>query len=247
MKRWGLAAVGLGTYLAVLVAMAPGTLVDAGLQRASNGRLRLAQAQGTIWAGAGLIEIRDVSGRNAIARDISWRVLPESLLRGRLVCEVALDRAARRFPITLSFSQVELANAEFNFPAAVLALAEPRLRPLRLSGDVLLRATSLSIGRDGMRGNVTLQWRAAGSAFSPVSPLGSYELRLDGQGSVVRAVLSTLQRPLQLDGSGTWANGRNPEFQATARVPPQFQEQFTPLLRMISVQRDEGTFELQLK
>lgn len=247
MKRWSLAAVGLGTYVAVLVATAPGTLVDAGLQRASHGRLRLAQAQGTIWSGEGLIEIRDVGGRNAIARDISWRVLPESLLRGRLVCEVALDRAARRFPVTISFSQVELANAEFNFPAAVLALAEPRLKPLRLSGDVLLRATNLVIGRDGMLGNVTLQWRTAGSAFSPVSPIGSYELRLDGQGKMVRAVLSTLQGPLQLDGSGSWTNGRAPEFLVTARVPPQHQEQLTPLLRMISVQRDEGSFELQLK
>jgi hypothetical protein len=56
-------------------------LVDGGLQRASNGRLRLAQAQGTIWYGAGQFEIRDVGGRNAIARDVSWRVLPESLLR----------------------------------------------------------------------------------------------------------------------------------------------------------------------
>ena len=247
MKRWGLAAVGLGTYLVVLVATAPGTLVDAGLQRASNGRLRLAQAQGTIWAGDGLIEIRDVSGRNAIARDISWRVLPQSLLRGRLVSEVALDRAARQFPVTISFSQVELASAELSFPAAVLALAEPRLKPLRLSGDVLLHATNLSIGRDGMHGNVTLQWRAAGSAFSPVSPIGSYELRLDGQGNTVHALLSTLQGPMQLDGSGSWTNGANPEFHATVRVPPQYQEQLTPLLRMISVQRDEGSFELQLK
>ena len=92
-----------------------------------------------------------------------------------------------------------------------------------------------------------LQWRAAGSAFSPVSPIGSYELRLDGQGNIVRAVLSTLQGPLQLDGSGSWANGRAPEFLVTARVPAQYQEQLTPLLRMISVQRDEGSFELQLK
>ena len=247
MMRWSLAAVGLGTYVAALVAMAPGTLVDAGLQRASSGRLRLAQAQGTIWAGAGLIEIRDASGRNAIARDVSWRVLPESLLRGRLVCDVGLDRAARRFTVAASLSKFEIANAEINLPAAALAFAEPRLMPLRLSGDVLLQTTNLSIGRDGMLGNVMVQWRAAGSAFSPVSPIGSYELRLDGQGSIVRAVLTTLQGPLQLDGSGSWTNGGNPEFHATVRVPPQFQEQFTPLLRMISVQRDEGSFELQLK
>lgn len=247
MRRWSLFAIGLGVYVATLVVQAPATLIDAGLQQASNGRLRLAQAQGTIWAGVGQLEIRDLGSRNAIAKDIAWRVLPESLWRARLVCEVALDRAARRFLITLSFSQFELANADINFPAAVLALAEPRLKPLRLSGDVLLHTTSLSVGPGGIRGDAVLQWRAAGSAFSPVSPIGSYELRLDGQGNTVRAALTTLEGPLQLDGSGSWTPGRNPEFQAIVRVPPQYQEQFTPLLRLISVQRDAGSFELQLK
>ena len=247
MKRWVLAAIGIGIYLATLIATAPGTLIDAGLQQASNGRLRIAQAQGTIWAGEGLIEIRDVGGRNAIARDVSWRVLPQSLWRGRLVCEVALDRAARRFPVTMSLSQFEVANADINFPAAVLALAEPRLKPLRLSGDVLLHTTSLSVGHGGIRGDAVLQWHTAGSAFSPVSPIGSYELRFDGQGKSVHALLSTLQGPLQLDGSGSWTNGRKAEFQATVRVPQEHREQLAPLLRIISVQRDEGTFELQLK
>jgi len=107
--------------------------------------------------------------------------------------------------------------------------------------------TNLTVGRDGMLGNDALQWRAAGSAFSPVSPLGSYELRLDGQGKAGLAALSTSQGPLQLDGSGSWTTGRNPEFQVTARVPPPYREQLSPLLRLISVQRDEGTFDLQLK
>lgn len=247
MRRWSLFAVGLGTYFATLVAMAPGTLVDAGLQRASNGRLRLAQAQGTIWAGAGQLELRDVSGRNAIAKEIAWHVLPESLWRGHLICNVELDRAGHSFPIAVSFSRFEIGNADINLPAAALAFAEPRLRPLRLSGDVLLHATNLSFGRDGMLGIVTLQWRAAGSAFSPVSPIGSYELRLEGQGNTVHALLSTLQGPLQFDGSGAWTNGKSLEFQATVRVPPQYQQELTPLLRLIAVQRDEGSFELLLK
>jgi general secretion pathway protein N len=149
--------------------------------------------------------------------------------------------------MALSPSKIEVPNAEFDLPAAALAFAEPRLKPLRLSGDVHLRTADLTIGRDGMLGNITMQWRTAGSALSPVSPLGSYELRLDGQGSTVRALLRTLQGPVQLDGAGSWKNGRSPEFQVTIRVPPQHQEQLTPLLRMISIQRDEGSFELQLK
>ncbi len=247
MKGRSLLAIGVGIYAAVLIVQAPATLVDAGLRQASNGRLRLAQAQGTIWAGAGLIEIRDVAGRSAIAMNVDWRVLPDSFWRGRLVCEIELERAARRFPIAVSLSKIEIADAQIDLPAAALVFVEPRLKPLRLSGDLLLRTSNLSIGQDGMVGNIRVQWLDAGSALSPVSPIGSYELGIDGHGKSVHATLSTLQGPVQLDGSGSWTNGGNPEFHATAQVPPQYRQQLTPLLGLISVQRDEGNFELQLK
>lgn len=247
MKRWSLWAIGSGIYATALLVLAPATLFDAGLRAASNGRLALAQAEGTVWAGAGRIEFRDTGSANAIARAITWRVLPESLWRGRLVCEVALEKAPRRSRIAASWSKVEIADGEVNLPASALAFAEPRLKPLRLSGELQVHAERLTIGRDGMHGGVTLQWQEAGSAFSPVTPIGSYELKLDGRGGNVSALLGTLQGPLQLDGTGTWTMGRKPEFQATAIVPPQYREQFTPLLRLISLQRDEGTFELQLK
>lgn len=248
MKRWSLLAVGLGIYAAGLVAMAPATLVDAGLSSASNSRLRLADASGTVWAGAAQLEIRDYAGRPGIAKRISWRVLPESLWRGRLVCEIVLDHATDRpFPMAISPSKFELTNAELEFPAAGLAVALSQLAPLRLTGDVVLHVSSLIVGHNNVRGNATLQWRAAGSAFSPVSPLGNYELRLDGEGTAVHVSLRTLQGPLQLDGKGSWTNRGNAEFLAIAQVPPEQREQLSPLLRLISVQRDEGSFELQLK
>lgn len=247
MRRRGQLAIAIGIYAVALIVWAPATIVDAELLRASKGRLRLSQAQGSIWAGSGLLELRDAGGRNAIAKDLVWRVLPESLWRGHLVCEVELESRGKPFVVSASFSRITITNADINLPAAAMALAEPRLKPLKLSGDVALRTTNLAMGAGEMLGNVTLQWRGAGSAFSPVSPIGSYELQLNGEGKSVNATLSTMQGPLQLDGSGSWTIGQNPGFQAIARVPAQYQEQFTPLLRLISVQRNQDTFELQLK
>jgi general secretion pathway protein N len=245
-NRWTLLAIGLGAYALALVATAPATLVDAGLQHASGGRLRLTEAQGSLWSGAGQVEVRDTGGRTGVAMRLAWRVVPESLLRGHVVCEVGLEQATRRFPVTISLSRVELANADISLPAVVLGLGVPKLAPLGLTGDVRVHVASLSIARDGMNGHATLHWLAAGSALTPVSPLGDYEVRFDGEGMKVNALLSTVSGPLRLDGKGSWTQGDRPAFLAMASVPPQHREQLAPLLRLIAVERGEGRFELQL-
>jgi general secretion pathway protein N len=97
-----------------------------------------------------------------------------------------------------------------------------------------------------MEGNATLQWLAAGSTLTPISPLGDYEVRLDGEGTRVHAFLRTLSGPLQLEGKGSWTHGANPAFLAMASVDPQHRQQLAPLLRLIAVERGQGSFELQL-
>jgi general secretion pathway protein N len=246
MKRWQLIAIGLTIYTVAVIATAPATLIDARLQHASHGSFRLAEARGTLWSGSGQIEVRDSAGRIGVAKSLAWRFLPESLLRGRLVCEVGLDQSAKRFPVTISLSRIEVANADVSLPATVLGLGLPKLAPLGLTGDVLLHVANLTIERKEMQGNATLLWRDAGSVLTPISPLGDYELRLDGEGATVHAYLRTIQGPLRLEGQGSWANGNNPVFLATAQVAAQHQQQLAPLLRLIAVERGEGNFELRL-
>jgi len=246
MRRWHLLTIGVGAYVFALIVFAPATLVDAGLQRASHGALRLAEAQGSLWSGSGQIEIRETGGRTGVAKALAWRVVPQSLLRGRLVCEVDLDKSATPFPVTISLSRIELANADIRLPATVLGLGVPKLAPLGLTGDVRIHVSSLSIARNRMEGYATVNWHGAGSTLSPVSPLGDYEVRLDGEGMTVHAYLRTIEGPLQLEGKGSWTQGERPAFLAMARVPPQHQQELAPLLRLIAVERGEGRFELQL-
>ncbi len=247
MSRWRLIALGLAAYALGLIAMAPATLIDARLAQASAGGLRLAEARGTLWSGTGQIEIRDANRSSGIAKNIAWRIRPAYLLRGTLRYEVTLDQAAKHFPVAISLSRIEVTDADINLPAAALGLAAPKLAPLGLTGDMLLHIARLAFGRGSVQGNATLRWRDAGSAFTRISPLGDYELRLEGDGTAVRATLRTLQGPLQLDGQGSWASGRNPVFRGSARVAPAQQQQLAPLLRMIAVDRGQGRFDLILK
>lgn len=242
--RWTWLAFAVGAYGIALVVLVPATLIDAQLQSASHGRLRLAEAHGSLWSGAGWIEVRDAEGKAGIAQRLAWRVLPESLLRARLVAEIELDRAVKPFLVSVSPSRVEIANAGIRVPAAVLGLGLPRLAPLRLSGEVQIDIPRLSLERDRVDGAATLQWRAAGSALSPVSPLGEYEVQLKAVGPAVHAALSTLEGPLLFEGKGTWSNGARPNFLVTARVPASYQDQLAPLLRLIAIERGAGNFEL---
>jgi general secretion pathway protein N len=225
----------------------PATVVDAQLRQASDGRLRLTEARGTVWSGAGRIEIREAGGRTGVGRSIAWRVVPESLARGRIVCEVGLEEGAGHFPVVLSFSRIELSNAEVSLPGAVLGLAAPKLVPLGLTGEVLIQAREVAFAKEGMKGSAILRWRAAGSALTPLSPLGEYELRLDGGEAMVSASLSTLSGPLQLEGKGSWKHGESVAFHGTARVSPEHREQLAPILRLIAVENGKGVFQLQLK
>jgi len=246
MNKWLALGIGLAIYAIALVVTAPATLLDGALTRASNGRLRLAQADGSLWSGTGQLEIRDAGGRAGIGKAVAWHVLPGSLLRGHLVCEVILDQSAKMFPVTVSLSRLELANADISLPASVLGFGVPKLSPLGLTGDVLIHVARLSLARNAIEGTATLQWLAAGSTLTTVSPLGDYELRLDGEGTTLHAYLRTIEGPLFLDGQGSWRQGTNPAFQANARINPPQQQQLAPLLRLIAVERGEGRFELQL-
>lgn len=247
MKRWMLVGWLGGFFALALTATAPATLLDAHLQDASEGRLRLAEARGTLWSGAGLIEIRDERGRAGLARPVTWRFMPLGLMRSRLAYEVELERGSRPFPVTLTWSGIELADADISLPAIALGQAAPRLAVLGLTGDLHLQIPALAIGRGGVRGNATMQWRNAGSALSPVSPLGDYELRIAADGVAIRTVLRTLQGPLQLDGNGLSTSDGQSGFRATARMSAEQQPQLAPFLRLIAVERADGSFELQFK
>ena len=244
--RRRLIAAGVASYALALLVMAPASLQDALLDKVSEGRLRIAAAHGSIWSGAGQIEIRD--GRRAlVAKDMAWRLLPAYLLRGQLRAEIGLDQRDKPFILSASLSGIEISNADIELPARVLISGVSKLAALGVTGNVNLRIPHLEVSRTGMTGDAKLEWRSAGSELSRVSPLGDYELSLHGEGAAINANLLTLKGPLQLEGQASWAFGEHPVFQATARIPPGQTPQLAPLLRLIAIERGDGSFVLQLK
>ena len=241
----GACAGGFCAYAVFLLALAPATLLDSGVQRATGGRVRLAEAHGTLWSGTAQLEFRDATGRTGVGRYLSWQFQPQSLLRGKLGVEVDIADAVKPFPLSLSLSRLEISDAQFVLPAAALGVAAPRLALIGPTGDLFFRISNFYFARGAVSGNAVVEWRFAGSALTPVSPLGDYELRLDGGSGGLSASLRTLKGPLYLEGKGLRANNGPPTFSATARVDPQLLPQLAPFLRLIAIERGEGVFELQ--
>ncbi len=235
----------LGAYIAVLIALAPATLLDAQLRDATNGRLRLTQAHGTLWSGIGQLEFRHRNGERAAGMDLSWSLQPRALWRGRLDYAVAIDHAAKGFPVRLSPHWIELSDVDLTLPASVLGVAAPRLVPLGLKGHLVVHIAKFARVGDAVAADATVTWQDASSAVTAIAPLGTYELRVNSVGAVLQASLRTRSGPLHLDGSGAWRDGESPALAATARVDPRYHEQLAPLLRLVAVERGNGDFALQ--
>ncbi len=237
-------AAGLSAYAMGLVALAPATLIDTGLRHASGGSLRLAQAHGSVWSGTGHIEIRDAAGLHSVGRALSWRAQPQSLLRGKAAFRVELAQATQPFSVEFSASGVEVLQARFELPATLLGLMAPQLAVVGPTGELRIRIERLMFSRTAVSGSAFIDWLDAGSTLTPVSPLGNYQLRLAGSGGRLDATLRTLEGPLRIDGAGSGGNGTQ-AFVATARIDAAYQLQLAPFLRLIAVEREDGSFEFR--
>lgn len=235
----------LAAYAMFLIMLAPAALIDAGLQRATHGMLRLAQATGTLWSGSGRLEIRDPGGHAGVGKDLDWTLQLRSLLHGQLDYQVSIDHADVRFPLHLSVRRIELSHVDFSLPAAALGMAVPRMAPLGLRGEIQFRIANFARASDAVSADAVMTWKDASSALTAVAPLGTYELRVDSAPGSMNARLRTLGGPLQLSGGGSWRGDVSSGFSVTARVDARHHDQLAPLLRLIAIEHGNGDFALQ--
>jgi len=245
-KAWAWLAGGIGLYAVALAILAPARLLDARLDAASEGRLRLVSGEGTLWSGQAVAELRDDAGRRRWAAPLGWRLRPAALLAGRLDYRIVTAPGASLASLSLSPSRVELSGLDLALPANALAATLPDLAPWGVGGEVRVVADRLGFGPAHASGGLKLQWLAAGSLLSPVAPLGDYVLEAEARDAGWQARLHTLAGPLQLSGQGAWPAGGVPDFEASARLPPELQAELSPFLRLVAVERGDGSFQWRL-
>lgn len=186
--------------LAAVAAFAPATLLDRRVASVSDGKLRIADAQGTLWRGQGVL----TDARGAWRIPIGWLIDPLAIARGTLAITLIPPEGATlpRGSASITEQSVAVRTLTIEVPANALAAGTPAGAAVTLGGDITIDAPSFDWNRERAHGTVTARWRGA----RVVSPLGGVDLgvidaTLAPEGTRLAGRLANAGGDVRIDGS----------------------------------------------
>jgi len=251
--RWVLGGVVLGALLGLL-AFAPATWLADSVANATQGRLLLAEAEGSVWQGSALPVLTGGPGTRDAAvlpSRLHWRLSPFwGGLRARLDQTCCLNGTlALEWTPGWGGQQVAVrpeAAAIGHWPAAWLEGLGAPLNTLRPGGELQLSTDSLALvstaGVWRWRGQAQLDLLQASSRLASVEPLGSYRVSLNAPADgPMTLTLRTLDGALRLTGSGQ-IGAKGLRFRGDAQAAAGFEAGLNNLLNIIG--RREGALSV---
>ena len=250
MKGWALAGVVLGAVPAA-VAFAPASWLAGALADATDQRLLLADARGTVWQGSAVLVLTAGSGSrdaSALPGRLQWRLGLDGttiVLHARQACCINGEMSLRVVP-GLARMRVELPGGGGpigQWPASWLVGLGTPWNTVMPSGTLQLSSPGLVLeqvqGRWRFSGSAQLDLGQFASRLSTLDALGSYRLTLSGdaaRGDATTLALSTLEGALQLSGSGQLTGSRL-RFNGQADAAPGSEPALANLLNIIGRRR----------
>jgi general secretion pathway protein N len=250
--RWGVLGALVGALVG-LVAFAPAAWLARAVASATNERLLLTDARGTLWAGSAVPVLTGGAGSrdaSALPGRLEWTLGMNGLafeLRARHACCLNGTVAVQYRPgLGRSVIKVDTPPGGWigQWPSAWLGGLGTPFNTLQLGGNLRLTASGLMLesvqGRWLVQGRADLELLNASSRLSTLDSLGSYRLTLSGDPSnagISRLGLATLEGALQLTGTGTWSAG-GVHFRGEARAAGGDDAALSNLLNIIG--RREG-------
>jgi general secretion pathway protein N len=236
---WAFGGIAVGLCIAVLV-FAPARWLAGAVARATDGRLLLSDARGTVWRGSAQVMLAGGAGSTDAARlpsRMDWRLgLRWDGLAARLEAACCTTQpVALRIRPRWGGSQVAVVAGQTQWPAALLAGLGTPWNTLQLDGDLRLATEGLSVewvqGRLSIAGRAELTAQRMSSRLSTLRPMGSYRITVLG-GATPTLQLETLEGSLQLSGSGQWVASRL-HFSGVASAAPESESVLSNLLNII--------------
>ena len=246
MTRWIVSGMAFGLAV-VVVAFAPAAWLAAAVQSATESRVVLADARGTVWSGSAVpVLTGGVGSRDAASLPgrMGWTLGLDGAalaLRARHACCINGELRLRVVP-GFSRLRVELPAVQGpvgQWPAAWLAGLGTPWNTLQPSGSMQLSSSGLALdyvqGRWRLEGRAELALNSIASRVSTLDVLGSYRLSVDGGSSGADAAalqLNTTSGALLLSGNGQFVASRL-RFSGQASAAPGSETVLNNLLNII--------------
>ncbi|RZI72890.1 MAG: hypothetical protein EOP38_30615 [Rubrivivax sp.] len=222
-RRWGWWGGLVGALLGLIV-FAPASWLAQGLVVVSEGRLLLAESQGTVWNGDAVVVLTGGPGSRdarSLPGRLNWALRPHGLglkltlqqdccVPQPVVIQVQPGWGRARIAVLMQpapSAPPVPSGAIGHWPAAWLTGLGTPWNTLQLGGVIRLSSNALVVewvhGRVRLEGQAQIAVDDVSSSVTTLDRLGSYRLDLSGdpQGSV-NLSLMTLDGALQLSGQG---------------------------------------------
>jgi general secretion pathway protein N len=207
-----IALVAFSVALMVIVFSAPASFADIALSQVTQGRLRLADAQGTVWSGKAKLVLADIAAQAApltvtglvLPGDLEWKVAGWSLLLGKL--DVTLNGVGMQKPINISggLQELKISASRLLLPTVDLSRMGSPWNTFKPQASLEVRWDNMTLRQGQFTGSAVIELKDIASALTSVRPLGSYRVDVVGAGASADVKVATSQGPLNLTGNGVW-------------------------------------------
>ena len=202
---------------AAIAWLAPASLLDSRIARATGGIVWLASAQGTLWDGRGIV----MAAHSQIP--VAWNVDPWPLVRGVVHVRVRSDVGADtpRATVDLRADGIALQSTDVTVPAAAIAGIWGDLAANSVDGEVNASVSNLRLAAGANSGEARLVWRNA--RIRPVVTTNPLELGEVRAGLVANG--ATMSGPIEGAGGslalrGDWTLKEKDALTLALRVTP---------------------------
>lgn len=239
-----LIALFLMAFLLTLLITLPASFLGTGINKASQGRLELANCKGTFWHGSATPILHRSGSEASILplNPLQWDVSAVSLLslQPRFSLNWVDDKQAAPVELSTSLQQLNIKNLYLPLPASLLGELSAYLRPIELGGRIIVKSDSLIVTSRKLQGTIIADWLGANSALSNISPLGDYRLIVKGTGTGADLSLDTTSGKLILKGSGHVDASGTVNFSGHAEAAEGQQAKLGELLRNLGPETAPG-------
>jgi general secretion pathway protein N len=217
--RWPTALVAVGalfTALVVLILSAPASFADVGLNQATEGRLRLADASGTLWRGKGKLVLADLGADVAsdvksqtvtglvLPGEFEWTIAGLPLFVGRINAQMSGVGLLTPIQLQGGLSELKISASRLVLPTVDLSRMGSPWNTFKPQASLDVRWDNMVLRQGQFDGKAAFELKDIASALTSVRPLGSYRVDVVGSGASADVKLLTTQGPLNLTGNGVW-------------------------------------------